>query len=307
METFLNLFLIAAALGGFALAFFIFISKRKAKPIACPMDGHCDDVVRSEFSKFFGIPVEILGMLYSAGAAAAYSIFYFYSGLAVPLAVFGMFGLASFSFLFSLYLTFIQAFNLKQWCVWCLASAGLSSFIFLANVFYVKFGFAIISAEIFEEFYEILVAGHLLSAGLGFGASVVGAIMLWKFVKDFKMSDFEADILRTLTQVIWFAIFILILSGFGLYFSDEGISNFLYKSAIAAVLVLISAVLNLAILPKMIKKTLLFINNGPARLASESVAGGENPVSSFTAKTSLAFNFLVVFIWLCVLIFSIKI
>ena len=291
METFLNLFLIAAALGGFALAFFIFISKRKAKPIACPMDGHCDIVVRSEFSKFFGIPVEILGMLYYAGAAAAYSIFYFYSGLAVPLAVFAMFGLASFSFLFSLYLTFIQAFNLKQWCVWCLASAGLSSFIFLANVFYIKSGFAVIPAEIFEEFYEILVAGHLLSAGLGFGASVVGVIMLWKFVKDLKMSGFEADILRILTQVIWFAIFILILSGFGLYFSDEGISNILYKSAIAAVLVLVSAVLNLAILPKMVKKTLLFINNG------------ENPVSSFTAKTSLVFNFLAVFIWFCVLIF----
>jgi len=295
METFLNLFLIAAALGGFVLAFFIFISKRKAKPIACPMDGHCDDVVRSEFSKFFGVPVEILGMLYYAVAVAAYSVFYFYSGLAVPLAAFAMFGLASFSFLFSLYLTFIQAFSLKQWCVWCLASAGLSSFIFLANVFYVKLGFAVIPAEIFEEFYEILVAGHLLSAGLGFGASVVGAIMLGKFVKDFKMSDFEADILRTLAQIIWFSIFILILSGFGLYFSDEGISNVLYKSAIAAVLVLISAVLNLAILPKMVKKTLLFMNNG------------ENPVSFSAAKTSLAFNFLAVFIWLCVLIFSIKI
>ena len=295
METFLNLFLIAAALGGFALAFFIFISKRKAKPIACPMDGHCDDVVRSEFSKFFGVPVEILGMLYYAAAAAAYSVFYFYSGLAVPLAVLGMFGLSSFSFLFSLYLTFIQAFNLRQWCVWCLASAGLSSFIFLANVFYVKFGFVNISAEIFEEFYEILLAGHLLSAGLGFGASVVGVIMLGKFVKDFKMSDFEADILKTLAQVIWFAIFILILSGFGLYFSDKGISNVLYKSSVAAVLILISAVLNLAILPKMIKKTLLFMNNG------------ENPVSSAAAKTSLIFNFLAVFIWLCVLIFSVKI
>jgi len=295
METFLNLFLIAAALGGFALAFFIFISKRKAKPIACPMDGHCDDVVRSEFSKFLGVPVEILGMLYYAAAAAAYSVFYFYSGLAVPLAVLGMFGLSSFSFLFSLYLTFIQAFNLRQWCVWCLASAGLSSFIFLANVFYVKFGFVNISAEIFEEFYEILLAGHLLSAGLGFGASVVGVIMLGKFVKDFKMSDFEADILKTLAQVIWFAIFILILSGFGLYFSDKGISNVLYKSAVAAVLILISAVLNLAILPKMIKKTLLFMNNG------------ENPVSSAAAKTSLIFNFLAVFIWLCVLIFSVKI
>ena len=77
METFLNFFLITAALGGFALAFLFFISKRKAKPIACPMDGHCDDVVRSEFSKFFGIPVEILGMLYYASVAATYSIFIF--------------------------------------------------------------------------------------------------------------------------------------------------------------------------------------------------------------------------------------
>ena len=63
-----------------------------------------------------------------------------------------------------------------------------------------------IPAEIFKEVYEILVAGQLLSSGLGFGASIVGAIMLWKFVRDFKMSSFEADILRTLAQVIWFAI-----------------------------------------------------------------------------------------------------
>lgn len=294
METFLNLFLIAAALGGLALAFFIFVSKRKAKPIACPMDGHCDDVVRSEFSKFFGVPVEILGMIYYASVAAAYSVFYFYSGLAVPLAVFGLFGLTSFSFLFSLYLTFIQAFNLKQWCVWCLASAGLSSFIFLSNVFYLKFGFVSIPAEIFEEFYEFLVAGHLLSAGLGFGASVVGAIMLWKFVKDSKISNFEADILRTITQVIWFSIFILILSGFGLYFSDGGINNVLYKSIIVAVLMIISAFLNLAILPKMIKKTLLFMG------------GGETPVSLFVTRTSLAFNISAVLIWLCVLIFSVQ-
>ena len=165
---------------------------------------------------------------------------------------------------FSLYLTFIQAFNLKQWCVWCLASAGLSSFIFLSNVFYINLGFLSIPAEIFEEVYEVLIAGRLLSLGLGFGSSVVGAIMFWKFAKDSKISGFEADILRTLTQVIWFAIFILILSGFGLYFSDGGISNVLYKSAAVAVLAAISAILNLVILPNIIKKTLLF-------------AGGEKP------------------------------
>ena len=107
------------------------------------------------------------------------------------------------------------------------------------------------------------------------------------------MSSFEADILRTLLISDLVCNFILILSGFGLYFSDRRISNVLYKSAIAAVLVAISVVLNLGILPKMIKKTLLF-------------RGGRNPVSSSAAKTSLVFNFLAVFIWLCVLDFRSK-
>ena len=113
------------------------------------MDGHiCDDVVRSEFPSFRH-SVEILGMLYYASVAAAYSVFYFYSGLAVPLAAFAMFGLTSFSFLFPCILTFIQAFNLKQWCVWCLASTGLSSFIFLSNVFTSTSVLGSIPAEIF--------------------------------------------------------------------------------------------------------------------------------------------------------------
>lgn len=291
----LNAIITILAFGGFSLAFFIFRSKRKAKPIACPMDGHCDDVVRSEFSKFFGIPVEILGMLYYAGVVLAYSVFYFRSDLAIPLIAFSMFGLTSFSFLFSLYLTFIQAFNLKQWCVWCLTSAGLSSFIFLSNVFYIKFGFINIPAEIFEEVYEVLFASHLLSAGLGFGASMISIMMLWKFVKDFKMSSFEADIMRTIIQAIWFATFIFILSGFGLYFSGEEMNNVLLRVIIATILVSVSAILNLIILPKMIKRSLLF------------VGGGEVPVYPITAKLSLIFNSLTVLAWVFVLILSVKI
>ena len=294
METFLNLFLIVTALGGFSLAVFIFTSKRKSKPIACPMDGHCDAVVRSEFSKFFGIPVEILGMLYYSTIVLAYSIFYFRSDLAIPIVAFSMFGLTSFSFLFSLYLTFVQAFSLKQWCVWCLTSAGLASFIFLSNIFYIKFGFLNIPAEVFEEVYEGLVVGHLLSAGLGFGSSIIGIMMLWKFVKDFKVSIFEADIMRTIIQVTWFATFILILSGSGLYFSGEGVNNVLVKSGIVFILVVISAVLNLIILPKMIKRSLLFMG------------GGEVSISPMVSKTSLILNSLMVLAWVGVLVFSVK-
>ena len=47
------------------------------------MDGHCDDVVRSEFSKFFRHSGGYIAYLYYAGVAIAYSVFYFYSGSAV--------------------------------------------------------------------------------------------------------------------------------------------------------------------------------------------------------------------------------
>ena len=137
METFLNLFLIVMALGGFFLAIFIFTSKRKAKPIACPMDGHCDVVVRSEFSKFSGIPIEILGILYYATIVLAYSVFYFRSDLAIPLVAFSMFGLTFSRFFFALSHLY-PGFQLKTMVRLVFNLGGLSSFIFLSNIFYVN-------------------------------------------------------------------------------------------------------------------------------------------------------------------------
>ena len=91
-----------------------------------------------------------------------------------------------------------------------------------------------------------------------------------------------------------FATFILILSGSGLYFSGEGVNNVLVKSGIVFILVVISVVLNLIILPKMIKRSLLFMG------------GGEVSISPMVSKTSLILNSLMVLAWVGVLVFSVK-
>ncbi len=79
----------------------------------------CDLVNKSKYSKILGIPVALLGIF-------AY-VFFFLSALVyakrpsellMQVMIFG----AVFSMLFSLYLTYIEAFVLFTWCMICLAS-----------------------------------------------------------------------------------------------------------------------------------------------------------------------------------------
>ena len=287
-------------MGGFSLAFYIHKTKRSHKALVCPLDGHCDAVVQSEYSKFFGVPVEIFGMAYYASVVIGYGLFLAFPDSIDPWMSVAVSALTLFSFLFSTYLTFIQAFNLRQWCTWCLTSAGLCSFIFVTSIFSLKFGVVSIPKEIFEEIYDILMAGHLLAAALGLGVSVVSTILFFKFVKDFKISDFEADIMHIFSQIIWFSIFILVLTGFGLYFSSHAkiLSQplfFAYKTAAIFSLLATSAVFNLLLAPKLIKKSVKAEASGSP---SRALYGSE-------VRTSLVFNSLTVFSCIFVFMFAV--
>lgn len=292
MRIFLDAFLITVAVGGFSLAFFIFKSKKGNKPMACPMDGHCEEVTHSEYSKFLGLPVEILGMVYYSVAALSYGFFLFRPDAANPVFVLVATAATMFAFLFSLYLTFIQAFNLKQWCAWCLTSAGLCSFVFIASFLSLKFGVLSIPSELFEEAREMFFAVHALSAAFGFGAAAVSALLFLNFVKDFKIVKTEYDTMNAVSQALWFALFIFILSGFGIYADGtNGIAEsrlFVLKVAATFLILFIAAVFNLLLSPNMAKKTLAA---GEAR---------EKACSTGEVKLSVALNIISVFSWIFV-------
>jgi uncharacterized membrane protein len=135
--------IILAALGGFILAFYIRHKKQTHEKMVCPIGSDCDAVIYSEYSKFFGIPLEILGLFYYGLVAVGYALFLAFPVLASPLAVFGILTLTTAAFLFSLYLTFIQAFALKQWCTWCLMSAGICAIIFATALSISEIGFVL--------------------------------------------------------------------------------------------------------------------------------------------------------------------
>ncbi|MDP3731164.1 MAG: vitamin K epoxide reductase family protein [bacterium] len=244
---------ILAALGGFFLAFYIHRKKTAHRPLVCPLKSNCDAVIHSRYSKFFGIPVELLGMFYYVLVAASYVIFLKFPELMPSVVVFGVLFMTSAAFVFSLYLTFIQAFVLKQWCTWCLMSAGLCTVIFVSVLSGSGFG----PVSLLAEHKVIVMILHVFGVALGLGGATISDLFFFKFLKNFRISEEEADIMHTLSQVIWFALAIIVLSGLGLYFPKAEILNqspkFLVKMLIVGVIIANGTLLNLLISPRLVK------------------------------------------------------
>lgn len=123
--------IVVFALCGLSLAVFIHYKKRLHVPLVCPIGHSCDPVVHSRYSRFMDVPVELLGVLYYALIVAAYSLSLMYPALYEGTTALFLLGLSALAFLFSLYLTFVQAFMLREWCTWCLISAALCAGIFV--------------------------------------------------------------------------------------------------------------------------------------------------------------------------------
>lgn len=250
-----DIFIVLAAFAGIILTVYIHQKKRHHAPMVCPLGSDCGAVIHSEFSTFFGVPVELWGMFYYAAIFASYVAI-----LAVPQSVdWGLLYLAvSLSlgaFLFSGYLTFIQGFTLKQWCTWCLTSAGLCSVIFGLSLFGV--------AEFMPAFGVLLAANkgfivgvHLFGLAIGLGGATMADMFFFKFLRDLRISEREAEVLRSISQFIWLGLAILVVSGIGLVLPDSAFyfssPKFQVKMLVVLVVIVNGAFLNLYITPKLI-------------------------------------------------------
>ena len=117
---------------GLAASLYIFIKKSKKQPLVCYVDMGCNVVVNSKYSRMFGVPNEVIGVLYYGGVTVlGILVLAGAEFLANPLFLLLFLGIAAGSVLFSLVLIFVQAFILKSWCEYCLVSAGSSIAIFL--------------------------------------------------------------------------------------------------------------------------------------------------------------------------------
>ncbi len=90
----------------------------------------CDVVNKGPYSKIFGIPVSLIGIVGYAflGAAAYLKMRDLKDGLTTMF----LLGSAAVGFGFTLYLTSLEAFVLETWCLLCLTSQAIMALIFFA-------------------------------------------------------------------------------------------------------------------------------------------------------------------------------
>lgn len=238
---------------GFLLALYLTHKKRqKLEHFVCPLRGNCKDVIHSDYSKFFGIPIEYLGLLYYTVIAIGYGVRAVWPGfngiIIAPLLFFSTFAL-----LFSFYLTFIQIFTLRKLCTWCLVSAFFTLMIF---VFALQTSVSSV-VPFLQEFRLPILLVHIVGMSIGLGSATLSDLFFFKFLKDYRISEMEADVLRLFSQVIWFALGIVVMTGLGLFLPNTDVllasPKFVMKLIVVGVIILNGAFLNLFIASKFLQ------------------------------------------------------
>ncbi len=84
-------------------------------PVCGPVQG-CEDVAKSEYSSVFGMPVAVLGALFSVAIGILGLVWAF---RADRRALLGAYGLGLFGILFVAYLTYLELFVIHAVCIWC--------------------------------------------------------------------------------------------------------------------------------------------------------------------------------------------
>jgi uncharacterized membrane protein len=131
----LKFIVIIAAFVGLYAARVIAHHKTTGKKLVCPLDSDCEAVVHSKYSVFLGIPLERMGSAYYIFVIALNVFLLFWPDLFPFLLQRFFIGMSISAFFFSLYLTGLQLFKIKEWCAWCLVSAGMCFVIFISTLF----------------------------------------------------------------------------------------------------------------------------------------------------------------------------
>ena len=169
--------------------------------------------------------------------------------------------------------------------------------------------------EIFTTIKPIVVILHALSAAVGLGAVVTTDALFFKFLKNYKISQKEADTLDTISKVIWGAIFLLFITGAALYVSAPleylAKSKFVAKLIVFLVIVLNGIALNAVISPYLVKLSF----NDDSRTLHRSTrmrilrrvafaSGGISMISGFTVFILGSIRSIPVTTWQALLIYT---
>jgi protein-disulfide isomerase/rhodanese-related sulfurtransferase/uncharacterized membrane protein len=104
-----------------------------AHPMVC-MGGGCDAVRASAYSHIVGLPVPIFGIFMYGFLVLLLFLYPLLPTSIARLTQHGVMLISGAAFVFSIYLTGLEAFVIHSWCVWCVLSALLVTGIFILSL-----------------------------------------------------------------------------------------------------------------------------------------------------------------------------
>lgn len=251
---FVEYVIIIASIIGVIVSSFVNENKRTGRHI-CPINSKsmdCEGVTSSEYNNVFGIPLELMGIFYYL-VIGSMTIISMAMPLAIEIKTF-LFLVSFAAFLISIFLTFVQVFRLKRWCFWCIGSAIMSTIIFAASAILILQNLPEVS-QVFAQYKLLFIVLHLLGFAFGLGGATFSDIFFFKFLKDFKISNFENNTLETFSRFIWIGLFLAYISGIALFLGNytalAASSKFLLKVIVVIVVTINGAFLTLLISPNL--------------------------------------------------------
>ena len=131
----LNKFLIRAIIGvsliGVADTLYLILNSLYGDKVKCLLVGGCETVLTSKFSIFAGIPLSWWGLVFYVSVFLVINLFDIYSSRKW-LKLLGLMSVAG--FLVSVSLLYIQIFEIKALCFYCLTSFTTSTIIFILTL-----------------------------------------------------------------------------------------------------------------------------------------------------------------------------
>jgi len=113
------------AVAGMSVSAYLTYSHYADQSIMCAGLSGCDAVENSEYSKLVGIPVALMGALFSAGLLALALSRMARLPLAEEWAPLAAFSMTLSGVAFAAYLTYLELFVIEDICIWCTTFAAI--------------------------------------------------------------------------------------------------------------------------------------------------------------------------------------
>jgi len=131
MNTTISIIFVILSIAGLILSTYVHKKKAKKEKLICILGKNCDKVVNSKYGKTFGLDNDIMGIIYFIALLISSAAFIIYPSLLTENIEFLRIIIVGISVLFSIYLTAIQLFVLKDLCEYCMGANIINVIIFI--------------------------------------------------------------------------------------------------------------------------------------------------------------------------------